>query len=91
MRNSLRAVATGKKQTEDIFDLRATHPETQWGLNSLSDLSDEEFAAMQGLKEDEGRRELSSGEYYDPEFQRELQTLGAIDWTASPNLSPVKD
>jgi len=42
------------------------------------------------LEADESRRQLEDIEYFSAE-PRELQSLGAIDWRTSGNLSPVKD
>jgi len=47
---------------------------------------------MLGLQMEDGeRRALEDVEYFNPENQRELQSLEAIDWRTSGNLSAVKN
>ena len=79
------------KSTQDIKQLRESSPNAKWGLTFLSDRTEEELAGWLGAKMDEeDRRMLDDIEYFSAE-PRELQSLGAIDWTTSASLSPVKD
>jgi len=81
------------QSTEIIRELRAANPKAQFGLNEWSDWSEEEFRSkMLGLQMEDGeRRALEDVEYFNPENQRELQSLEAIDWRTSGNLSAVKN
>ena len=90
-------MTTWMKNHAKVQHMNETHEDVEFADNFTSDMTDEEFAEMMGLGEDNPDRMLEGtlGEFEEiDEAQhegRELSGIGLINWRTLGKVSPVKN
>ena len=79
-----------KKHKQQMIDLKAKFPKTEFGMNYMSDWDDAELAKLRGAVLDDAEdRRLSS--VPTPTNGRKLQGSGDINWANTQFMGPVKN